>query len=274
MKLALLLALLALGCVSCSLDPFLFNPQPLDHYDLPTDVIPASQRTLYTFESGGHTLYGVWIVPPDSVAMGYSVFYCHGNKDNIDEYWDRVELLYMLGLRVFIFDYRGFGRSEGKPSISGLAADGRAALSFVRDSLHVDTTKLVFYGYSLGNVVSIDLAARVMTPLCLVAEAPFASTETLFQEAAPLDLPGSFVIDEPADNVARIREIHTPLLLLHGARDDFVPWADNGRVVWENAPPPKQLELVPEANHTDIPYILTTARYDEILMRFVFRAGS
>jgi uncharacterized protein len=267
---AILLLLMALGCVSCSLDPFLYNETPLKRYDIPTDVIPPSQQAMYTFSSEGHTIYGFWVFPPDSLAMGYTVLYCHGNKDNIGEYWDRVELLYQLGLRVFIFDYRGFGRSEGTPSVSGLYADGRAALAFLRDSLAVDTTTLIFYGYSLGNVVSIDLAARVQSPFRLVAEAPFASAEALFREATPLDLPGSFVLDEAADNVTRIREIHTPLLLMHGAADDFVPWADNGRVVYENAPEPKHLVLVPRANHTDIPYVLTTAGYDSVLLRFIY----
>ena len=181
--------LLLLGCTSCSLDSFLYNQKKISRYDLSTAIIPESQRAMYTFSSEGHTLYGFWVFPPDSMDTGVTVLYCHGNKSHIGEYWDRVELFYQMGFRCFIFDYRGFGRSEGDPSISGLYKDGRAALDFVLSQFQVDSSSLVFYGYSLGNVVSIDLAARVMSPECLIAEAPFASAQALLQDAALLDLP-------------------------------------------------------------------------------------
>jgi alpha-beta hydrolase superfamily lysophospholipase len=268
MKIILVCAL-ALLLASCSLDDFLYNAQKIDRYDLSTAIIPEADRTEVTFNSGGNTLYGFDVRPPDSTANGFVVLYCHGNKNHIGEYWDRVELFYEMGVRCFIFDYRGFGRSSGQPSISGLAEDGRAALRFVLDSLHIDTTRLFFYGYSLGNVVSIDLAANVLTPYRLVAEAPFASTDALLQSSTPLDIPGSFVVDESVNNAERIRAIHTPFLLLHGDHDDFLSWNDNGRVVYENAPQPKQLELVPGANHTDIPDIMGHDIYRARIMVFL-----
>jgi hypothetical protein len=115
-------------------------------------VIPESNRRLITFSSEGKTLYGFYVFRTDTLDLGFTVLYCHGNKRSIEEYWNRVELFYQMGLRCLIFDYRGFGMSEGEPTASGLYADGRAALRFVQDSLNVDSAQLVLYGFSLGNV--------------------------------------------------------------------------------------------------------------------------
>ena len=258
-----------LSASSCSLDSFLYNQQKLDHYYLSTVVIPESNRRLITFSSEGKTLYGFYVFRTDTLDVGLTVLYCHGNKRNIKEYWNRVELFYQMGLRCLIFDYRGFGMSEGEPTASGLYADGRAALRFVQDSLNVDSAQLVLYGFSLGNVISIDLAAGSVNPYRLIAEAPFASAEALLDNSTPLDIPGSFVIDDNLNNAERVRSIRAPLLLLHGDADDFIPWSSNGRIVYENAPQPKELELVRGANHTDIPWIMGAEYYQNRILRFL-----
>ena len=114
----------------------------------------------------------------------------------------------------------------------------------------------MLYGYSLGNVVSIDLAAGSVNPYRLIAEAPFASAEALLHNLTLLDIPGSFVIDDNLNNAVRIRGIGTPLLHLHGDAVDLIQWDSNGRVVYDNAPRPKEFELVHGANHTDLPWIM------------------
>jgi uncharacterized protein len=269
MNRALCILLLALVCSSCTLDPFLYNERQLKRYDLSTAVIPESNRAQWTFSSGGNMLYGFWTFPPPDSQNGFTILYCHGNKHDITEYWDRVEMFYKMGFRCFIFDYRGFGRSEGTPSGSGLYEDGRAALRFIQQTFSVDSAHLVFYGYSLGNVVSIDLAANVMQPYALIAEAPFASEYALFSTATPLDFPPDFVLDDKLDNVARVSTIHTSYLQLHGDADDFVPWPSNGRLVWEAAPQPKQLVLVPGANHDNIPQTMGYDAYKTLLLGFL-----
>lgn len=263
---------IALMFSSCSLDSFLYNQKKIDHYELSISVIPESNRRMVSFESEGNTLYGFYIWRSDSLDTGLTVLYCHGNKKNIEEYWNRVELFYQMGLRCLIFDYRGFGMSEGEPTASGLYADGRAALQFVQDSLDVDSARFVLYGFSLGNVISIDLAASALTPYRLISEAPFANAEALLQNSALLDIPGGFVIDDNLNNAERIREIRTRLLLIHGVADDFIPWDSNGRIVYENAPQPKELELVPGANHIDIPWIMGVENYQNRILHFLVPA--
>ncbi len=261
--------LLGLLAASCSLDSFLYNQEQLDHYELSTAVIPETNRRMVTFESEGNTLYGFYVTPAESLDLGLTVLYCHGNKKSIEEYWNRVELFYEMGLRCLVFDYRGFGMSDGEPTASGLYADGRAALSFVQDSLGVGSSHLVLYGFSLGNVVSIDLAARSVDPHCIIAEAPFASAEALLQNSLPLDIPGGFVIDDDLNNAERVRSISSALLLIHGDADDFIPWSSNGMVVYDNAPTPKELELVHRANHTDIPWVMGKDWYKNRILRFI-----
>jgi fermentation-respiration switch protein FrsA (DUF1100 family) len=267
MKHTAMLIIVAGLFVSCSLDSFLYNQEKLDHYELSTAVIPESNRRMVSFESEGNTLYGFYVYRTDTLDLGLTVLYCHGNKKSIEEYWNRVELFYQMGLRCLIFDYRGFGMSEGEPS--GLYADGRAALRFVQDSLNVDSTQLVLYGFSLGNVVSIDLAAGSVNPYRLIAESPFANAEALLRNSTLLDIPGGFVIDDNLNNAERIRSIRTPLLLLHGDADDFIQWSSNGRIVYENAPQPKELELVHGANHTDIPWIMGIENYQTRVLDFL-----
>jgi fermentation-respiration switch protein FrsA (DUF1100 family) len=269
MKHTAMLIIVAGLFVSCSLDSFLYNQEKLDHYELSTAVIPESNRRMVSFESEGNTLYGFYVYRTDTLDLGLTVLYCHGNKKSIEEYWNRVELFYQMGLRCLIFDYRGFGMSEGEPTASGLYADGRAALRFVQDSLNVDSTQLVLYGFSLGNVVSIDLAAGSVNPYRLIAESPFANAEALLRNSTLLDIPGGFVIDDNLNNAERIRSIRTPLLLLHGDADDFIQWSSNGRIVYENAPQPKELELVHGANHTDIPWIMGIENYQTRVLDFL-----
>jgi fermentation-respiration switch protein FrsA (DUF1100 family) len=249
------------GCMD--LDSFLYNTEKLDRYALPGNTIPDSLLEQVSLQSDGHTLYGYWVTPPGE-PRGMTILYCHGNKHNLDAYWDRAMILHRLGFNLFIFDYRGFGMSEGSSSEAGMYADAEAALDYVR-ARGVSPDSLCLYGFSLGNVASIYLAARKVDPRCLIAESPFASADALAQGATGLDIPPRWLTEGTHDNASLIEEIRAPFLLMHGEEDDFVRYRDNGRVVYENAPEPKRLVLVPRAVHTDVPQQLGIERYlDEV----------
>ena len=253
----------------CTLDAFLFNEQELQQYALPGNTIPAALIQEVTFQSQGHTLYGFWVAS-NGGRPGITILYHHGNKHHIDEYWDRVMFLHDLGVNVFIYDYRGFGRSQGKfTTEEGLLADGEAALLYVLSRPEVDEDSLGFYGYSLGNVVSIYLAADRFDPLFLVAESPFASAASLAQGSTNLALPAGWLTEGSFDNAERVTRIAAPLLLFHGEDDDFVRYRDNGRVVYENAPQPKRLILVPSALHEDVPQTMGLAAYRQAILDWI-----
>lgn len=263
---------LLLYTVGCELDGFLFNSTKIDAYRLPGNTIPDSLIEQVTFQSEGNTLYGFWI-GSNGERTGLTLLYCHGNKNSIDEYWDRVMFLHELGVNIFIFDYRGYGMSEGESSEAGLHEDGTAALGYVLSRQDVIADSLCFYGYSLGNVVSINLAAECMDPLCLFAECPFASANSLTQGSTVLDIPPLWLTEGEFNNAELIQQINTPLLLLHGEEDDFVRYRDNGKVVYENAPQPKSLRLVPEAGHDDIPQTMGLDNYRAEIRSWILFSG-
>ncbi|MGE5350495.1 MAG: alpha/beta hydrolase [Acidobacteriota bacterium] len=260
-KIVLILSLfIVLAAQGCDMDSFLFNDKKISSYKLPGNNIPDSLIKQVTFKSGGNTLYGYW-VKGGNFFERYTVLYCHGNKDNIDNYWDRVMYLHQLGVNVFIFDYRGFGMSEGTSSEEGIHEDAKAAWNFINTNYGVDPGLLFLYGYSLGNVASIYLAAEVVSPGKLIAECPFASANSLTQGSLVLDIPSGWLTKGNFNNAEEIKKITTPLLLLHGSDDDFVRFRDNGKVVFDNAPEPKTLIVVPGAVHTNIPEKMGISEY-------------
>ncbi len=273
-KLSLLLILLfSTIFTACELDGFLFNTESLDEYKLPGNSIPQDHLQEVSLNSGGNKIYGYW-VESNGERPGITILYCHGNKHNIDEYWDRVMLMYELGVNIFIYDYRGYGKSEGKSSETGLYQDSDAALNYVMNEQNVPADSLCIYGYSLGNVASIYLAGQKVDPRCLIAESPFASANSLTQGSTVLDIPSQWLTTGSFDNAKQIQNINTRFLLIHGAQDDFVRYRDNGKVVYANAPEPKSMVLVQDANHTDIPDIMGYEAYLELVRNWIFDINS
>ncbi|MCU7500133.1 MAG: alpha/beta hydrolase [Ignavibacteria bacterium] len=258
----------AIAAQGCDMDSFLFNDKKISAYKLPGNNIPDSLIKQVTFKSGGNTLYGYW-VKGENYYNSFTILYCHGNKDNIDNYWDRVMYLHELGVNVFIFDYRGFGLSEGTSSEEGLHEDAAAAWNFIKSNYGVKSYSLILYGYSLGNVASIYLAAEVVKPMALIAEAPFASANSLTQGSLVLDIPAGWLTKGKFNNAEEIKKITTQFLLLHGSDDDFVRFRDNGQVVYDNAPEPKTLIVVPGAVHTNIPEKMGVEEYLMSLRKFL-----
>ena len=256
----LTLILSGLILASCTLDSNLFNPEEVDAYQLPGNTIPANLIEEVELDSDGNKIYGFW-VSSNGERTGLTILYCHGNKHNIDEYWDRVMLLHELGVNIFIFDYRGYGKSEGESSEAGLYADSEAALEYVKGRPEYNSDSLCFYGYSLGNVASIYLAAEIQDPLCLFSEAPFASANSLTQGSLILDIQPRWLTDGEFDNAENVKKINTPFMLFHGEDDDFVRYRDNGKVVYDASPNPKELVLVADAVHDNVPYIMGKENY-------------
>lgn len=195
---------------------------------------------------GGVILHG-WYVE----GSGPTVLWLHGNAGNIS---DRLDILASmtrnLGVSSLLFDYRGYGKSTGRPGIKGLYADSRAGLHWLADDKGIDPGSIIAYGHSLGSSIAIDLAVEVNGNLGgLVLESPFTSARELAREIYH-GLPVDLLMSLKLDNAGRIGKIQTPLLIIHGDADEVIPFR-MGRQLYESAPEPKTFLAVSGADHSD-----------------------
>jgi hypothetical protein len=254
--------LLLLACTT--MDGFFFNPMPLDAYALDFDEVPPGQVELVSFEgSDGETLYGVWARQEQGNADHPTVLYFHGNKWHIDEYVPKVEALWRLGFDVFTFDYRGFGMSTGTPTHDGVLQDSRDAVALVTETTGLPTTDLAYVGLSLGGFASVHVASE-LPPRSLVTEDMFARGDLLVDDGAGgIDLPPGWLIDDAWDNAAAASRVTVPYLVVHGAEDDFIR-PEHAELIFEAANEPKELWLVPGADHAEAPDVAPEAYAERI----------
>lgn len=245
-----MLLLTLLGCMK--MDSFFFNPQRVGAYSLESDVIPAANLEEVTFPSGDLTLYGVW-AHQDDPGGAPVLLYFHGNTRNIDEYMGQVEVYWSLGYETFIFDYRGFGKSEGDAEITGILADGAAAVAYVEATTGLSHEQIPYLGLSLGGSVAVHTAGT-LPPSVLITEDMFASGQKLINDGSGMDLPDGWMLEEEWDNAAAAAEVTVPYLVVHGDSDTFIQ-PSHAEAVYAAANDPKRLWLVPGANHAEAPFV-------------------
>ena len=238
--------LLLAGCMT--MDSFFFSPTPLDAYALDSEVIPAESFELVSFPSGELTLYGVWAHQPTPGAQTF--LYFHGNADHIDHYMEKVDTYWSMGLEVFLFDYRGYGMSDGEPDFDGVMADGVAAIDYVTTTTALGPESIVFHGLSLGGSVAVH-AADDLPPKVLITEDMFASGQKLMNDGMALALPQGWMLADEWDNVGAAADVNVPFLVIHGDSDTYID-PSNAEEVYAAANDPRKLWLVPGADHAEV----------------------
>jgi fermentation-respiration switch protein FrsA (DUF1100 family) len=224
-------------------------------FDLPFDDVS------FTAEDGVR-LHG-WFVPGDG---DVTWLWFHGNAGNISYRLENLRLLHdELGVNVFLFDYRGYGRSEGTPSEEGTYRDGEAALAYVLSRPDVDSQRIVYFGRSLGAGVAVELAIR-RPPCALILESPVPSVADLARHHYPF-LPVGGLVRTKYDSLSKIGDVRVPLLVLHGDRDEIVPF-DGGQRLFEAANEPKRFYTIEGAGHNDT-YLVGGKDYFRALREFV-----
>jgi uncharacterized protein len=194
----------------------------------------------------GTKLHG-WFVPhPSPKAV---VLFTHGNGGNITHRSDLMDhLKRRLGVATFIFDYRGYGRSEGSPSGPGILADARAARAWVAKRAGVPPDRLVIFGESLGGAVAVQLAAEGGAR-GLILQNTFDSLSAVAACHYPW-APVRLLLRTKLDAVEAIKAYRGPLLQFHGDADRIVPY-ECGQRLFDAANEPKQLVTVRGGDHND-----------------------
>lgn len=210
-----------------------------EHIATPADRGLAWEEVTLTTEDDV-ALHAWWIPAP---APRASLLFFHGNAGNISHRLESIAQFQRLGLSVLIVDYRGYGRSEGRPSESGTAMDARAAWYWLRDEAEQEANEIIVFGRSLGAAVAAELAAHLeeqqTTPAAVILESPFRSVPELAQQLYPF-LPARWLarINYPVETY--VARISVPLLVIHSRDDEIIPFAE-GEAVYRAAQEPKQL---------------------------------
>ena len=216
--------------------------------------------------SDGLRLHG-WLIPAPDARL--TLLWFHGNAGNIGHRVDNIKYLHrLLRLNVFIFDYRGYGQSAGTHSDLSEEAtyrDAEGALAYLRGRQDLAHTRLIYFGRSLGASIAVE-AARHHPPAGLILETPFTSIKDMARVALPF-LPLGSLLRTKYDSLSKIREIRVPLLILHGDRDDVVPY-EQGRRLFDAANEPKTFYRIRGARHNDT-YIVGGQPYFDAWARFL-----
>ena len=213
----------------------------------------------------GLSLHGWWI---PGTGSPLTILWFHGNGGNISYRLDNINRRHdLLGANIFIFDYRGYGRSEGGASEEGTYKDGDAAIRYLHSREDIDPAKIVFLGESLGSAVAVEMATR-HDCAALILEAPFLSIPEMAKVSFPF-LPIGSLLQTRYDTLSKIGQVRVPLLIVHGEDDEIVPFR-HGQRLFEAASEPKELYVIKQARHNDL-YLIGGQAYLETLARFLGR---
>jgi fermentation-respiration switch protein FrsA (DUF1100 family) len=217
------------------------------------------------FDTGdGVQLHGWWVPKAGTPVL----VWFHGNAGNISHRLENLQWLHdLVGVQIFIFDYREYGRSQGLISREGTFLDAAAAYRFVTQARGVPAEDVILFGRSLGTALATDIAVNYPCR-ALILESAFTNSSDMAKMLAP------FLFDwrprVPYDNLGKIDKVKVPVLIIHGSDDEIIP-VEMGRKVFAAANSPKDLYIIPGAHHNDT-YIVGSRDYFQRLKTFIFPA--
>lgn len=248
-----LLALLSLLLTGCTNLFFM----PMEQLVRTPAEIGLEYRDIEFRSSDGTLLHGWWL-PAKDTARG-TVLFLHGNAENISTHIASVHWLPEHGYNVFLFDYRGYGKSQGASEIEGVIRDVESAIATTIELQEKSDQPIIVFGQSLGGGLAIYAVAHSAHRdhiKALIVESVFNSYRQIAREKFagfwltwPLQYPLSWTVTgryNPIDSVADIAPI--PLLLIYGKADSIVPY-HHGQQLFDAAAPPKELWLIPDGRH-------------------------
>lgn len=220
-------------------------------------------RDCYFKTADGVQLHG-WFVKNDNAIA--TLIWCTGNAGNISDRLDHLARLVKLPINVFIFGYRGYGKSAGSPDEEGVYQDALAAYDYLRSLPEVQSNKIILFGQSLGGAVAVDLATK-RPAAGLILESTFTAAADMAWAA--YGLPLHLIIKTKFQSIKKIKQINIPVLMIHGDRDRTVPLR-LGQKLFDAANEPKEFYEIAGADHNDT-YIIGGPAYFAKLWDFIAR---
>jgi fermentation-respiration switch protein FrsA (DUF1100 family) len=238
MMLLYLVAVPVLLYAVAGLTLLLLQPRLLFRPSREISVTPADVGLSYEevdFRSSDGIALSGWHIPAKDAR--FTLLFCHGNGGNVMHQLDSLRLFHGLGVSCFAFDYRGYGRSAGRPREKGTYLDAQAAYDWLIHDKQVPAEQIILYGHSLGGSIAAHLAARVPAR-ALVVEGAFTSYRDIGARYYPY-MPVRWFAFFRYDTRAHLRQVHCPVMVVHSRHDEMVPF-EFGNRLYEAANEPKR----------------------------------
>lgn len=252
------------GWVYLRQEAMIYQPLP-ELAGSPVDIgLEYEQAWLKT--SDGVDIHGWFVRGPG--ASRRVLLFCHGNAGNISHRLDSLKIFHELGLPVFIFDYRGFGKSRGKPGERGTSLDAEAAWKHLVEARGFSPREIVIFGRSLGGAVAAHLAAE-KDAAALILESTFTSLPDVATRFYPY-LPVRLLARHRYETIAHLRHVNCPTLVVHSPEDELIPFA-HGRALFAAAPEPKAFLEISGGHNNG--FLISGQHYIEGLRAFLNEPG-
>ncbi|MFH1996931.1 MAG: alpha/beta hydrolase [Candidatus Omnitrophota bacterium] len=223
-----------------------------------------------SFLAGDGVRLSGWFVPPANDRSPV-VLFSHGNGGNISHRLESIRIFAGLGMGVFIYDYRGYGTSEGSPTEEGTYKDAKAAYEYLIKDRTIASDRIVLFGESLGGAISIDLASEVPVGAVITLGA-FSSIAEMARQVYPF-IPKQLIdrfLKIRYDSVSKIGAVRPPKLIVHAADDDIIPFRQ-GVALFRAAREPKSfLEIRGDHNSA---VIADSGTFVDGVQKFLARHG-
>ena len=239
---------------------FIFFPD--SSFDLSPEDLNLSYKDVHFNTGDGERLHG-WFFPLNG--GGPVILFCHGNAGNISHRLDNIRLLLEQGLQVFIFDYRGYGQSSGRPSENGLYRDGLAAYDYLLKEEQIPSHDIILFGRSLGASVAIEVSLK-RDVRSVILESAFTSTRDMAKTMFLFYL-FSALLPPNYNNLKKIAQVNVPKLMIHGDSDEIVPFY-MGQKLYQASNAPKYFSRLNGAGHNDT-YFVGGKKYFDTIAAFV-----
>lgn len=234
---------------------------PVKNIHLTPKDIRLEFEDVYFLSLDGLRLHGWYIPSKNPIA---TLLFCHGNAGNINHRIEVIDLFCRIGLNLFIFDYRGYGRSEGSPNEKGLYSDARAAYAYLIGKRGLNEDSIIIYGKSIGANVAIELCSGIR-PAALISESAFTSALDMGKKLFPF-LPLKWLLTIKFDALSKIKYITVPKLIIHSRDDKTIPFR-LARRLFEAAPEPKEFYPM-YGGHNDALF-LAKEEYGKKIINFI-----
>jgi fermentation-respiration switch protein FrsA (DUF1100 family) len=237
-----LLLLFSFGCADRLARVVLFHPSKFTH-DLSTKTFGEVQFQ----NSKKQTIHGCYFpyqkINPNGTPVG-TILYFHGNGENVSRLLNWGEKMRSdFRCNVLVFDYAGYGKSEGKPTAHGVLDDGLAALNYLTQQEKIPTNQIILYGLSLGGSIAVDLASQHKVK-ALIVESSFTSLGDMGREMLPF-VPVEYLLRKQLASIKKMEKVRCPVFISHGRADRVIPFSQGERL-FEAANEPKTFYIPQE----------------------------